>query len=40
MWKLITGIIDNGIYEYLEMYNLLQVKQKECKKTAEGQKIT
>ena len=27
MWKLITGIIANSVYEYLKMYNLLPVEQ-------------
>ena len=29
MWKLMTGMIANSVYEYLEMYNLLPVEQKE-----------
>ena len=28
MWKLMTGIIANIVYEYLEMYNLLPVELK------------
>ena len=28
MWKLMTGIIANIVYEYLEMYNLLAVELK------------
>ena len=28
MWKLMTGIIANTVYEYLEMYNLLPVELK------------
>ena len=32
MWKLMTGIIANSVYEYLEMYNLLPVQQKVCRR--------
>ena len=39
MWKLMTGIIANSVHEYLQMYNLLPVEQKEFRETAEGQKI-
>ena len=38
MWKLMTGIIANSVYEYLEMYNLLPVEQKGCRRN-EGQNI-
>ena len=32
MWKLMNGIIANSVYEYLEMYNLLPVQQKVCRR--------
>ena len=38
MWKLITGIIPNSVYEYLEMYKLLPVKQKRCRRNSRGTK--
>ena len=38
-WKLMTEIIANSAYEYLEMHYLLPGEQKGCRKTAEGQKI-
>ena len=31
-WKLMTGIIANSVNVYLEMYNLLPVEHKGCKK--------
>ena len=34
MWKLMTGIIANSVHEYLEMYNLLPVEQKECRRNS------
>ena len=33
-----TGIIVNSVYEYLEMYNLLPVEQKGCRKKSCGKK--
>ena len=38
MWKLMTGIIANSVYEYLEMYNLLPVEQKGCLRNSQGTK--
>ena len=38
MWKLMTGIIANSVYEYLEMYNLLPVEQKGCRRNSRGTK--
>ena len=38
MWKLMTGIIANSAYEYLEMYNLLPVEQKGCRRSSRGTK--
>ena len=32
MWNLMTGIIAYSVYEYLEMYNLLPVEQKRCRR--------
>ena len=34
MWKLMTGIIANIVYEYLEMYNLLPVELKGCRRNS------
>ena len=34
MWKLRTGIRANSVYEYLEMYNLLPVEQKGCRRNS------
>ena len=34
IWKLITGMIPNSIYEYVEIYNLLPVEQKGCRKNS------
>ena len=34
MWKLMTGIIANRVYEYLEMNNLLPVEQKGCRRNS------
>ena len=38
MWKLMTGIIANSVYEYLEMYNLFPVEQKRCRRNSRGTK--
>ena len=38
MWKLMTGIIANSVYEYLEMCNLLPVEQKGCRRSSRGTK--
>ena len=38
MWKLVTLIIANSVYEYLEMYNLLPVEQKGCRRNSRGTK--
>ena len=38
MWKLMTGIIANRVYEYLEMNNLLPVEQKGCRRNSRGTK--
>ena len=38
MWKLMNGIIANSVYEYLEMYNLLPVEQKGCRRNSRGTK--
>ena len=32
MWKLMTGIIANSLYEYLEVYNLIPAEQKGCRR--------
>ena len=34
VWKLMNGIIANSVYEYLEMYNLLPVEQKGCRRNS------
>ena len=33
-----TGLIANSVYEYPEMYNLLPVEQKGCKRNSRGTK--
>ena len=38
LWKLMTGIIANSVYEYLEMYKLLPVEQKGCRRNSQGTK--
>ena len=38
MWKLMTEIIANSVYEYLEIYNLLPVEQKGCRRNSRGTK--
>ena len=38
MWKVMTGIIANSVYEYLEMNNLLPVEQKGCRRNSRGTK--
>ena len=32
--RLMTGIIANSVYEYLEMYNLVPVEQKGCRRNS------
>ena len=39
MWKLMTGMIPNSVYEYLEIYKLLQLNRKNAGETPERQKI-
>ena len=38
MWKLMTRIIVNSVYEYRKMYNLLLVEQKGCRRNSRGTK--
>ena len=38
MWKLMTGIISNSVYDYLEINNILPSKQKGCKRKSRGTK--
>ena len=38
MWKLMTRIIVNSVYEYRKMYNLLLVEQKGCRRNSQGTK--
>ena len=38
MWKLMTGIIANSVYEYLEMNKLLPVEQNRCWRNSRGTK--
>ena len=38
MWKLMTGIIANSVCEYLEVYNLIPVEQKGCRRNIRGTK--
>ena len=38
LWKLMTGIIANSVYEYLEMYKFLPVEQKGCRRNSQGTK--
>ena len=33
-----TGIIANSVYEYLEVYNLIPVEQKGCRRNIRGTK--
>ena len=33
-----TGIVPNSVYKYLEMYNLLPVEQKGCRRNSRGTK--
>ena len=33
-----TGIVANSVYKYLEMYNLLPVEQKGCRRNSRGTK--
>ena len=40
MWKVMTGIIANSVYEYLEMYNLLPVEQKGCRRNKRDKRST
>ena len=34
MWKLMTGIIFRKLYEYLELYKLLPVEQRGCRRNS------
>ena len=38
MWKLLTGIIAEDLYEFLDTENLLPDEQKECRKNSQGTK--
>ena len=38
MWKLMTGIIGNSVYEYLETYNFLPVEQEGSRRNSRGAK--
>ena len=38
MWKLLTGIISEGIYCFMENENLLPEKQKGCRRKSRGMK--
>ena len=38
MWKLMTGIIANRVYKYLETYNLLPAEQNGCRRNSRGAK--
>ena len=38
MWKVMTGMIANSVYEYLEMYNLFPVEQKGYRRNSRGTK--
>ena len=38
MWKLMTRIIVNSVYEYRKMYNLPLVEQKGCRRNSRGTK--
>ena len=40
MSKFMTGIISNSVYEYLEMYNLFPVEQKECRRKTRDKRST
>ena len=33
-----TGIIANSVYEYLDIYDLLPVEQKGCRRSSQGRK--
>ena len=34
MWKIMTRMIANSVYEYLEMHNVLAVEQKGCRRSS------
>ena len=36
MWKLLTGVIADQIYEHLDQETLLPEEQKECRKGSRG----
>ena len=38
MWKLMTGIISNSVYDYLEINNIFPSEQKGCKRKSRGTK--
>ena len=38
MWKLMIGIIANSVYEYLQVYKLIPVEQKGCRRNIQGTK--
>ena len=39
VWKLLTGVLANEIYNYLESKMLLPEEQKRCRRTAKGQEV-
>ena len=39
MWKLMIGIIANSVYEYLQVYKLIPVEQKGCRRNIRRAKI-
>ena len=36
MWRLLTGLIADGVYNYLEKENLIPKEQKGCRKCSKG----
>ena len=38
MWKLLTGVIAESMYEYLERNNILPEEQKGCRRKSRGTK--
>ena len=38
MWKLMIGITANSVYEYLQVYKLIPVEQKGCRRNIRGKK--
>ena len=38
MWKLMIGITANSVYEYLQVYKLIPVEQKGCRRNIRGTK--